>query len=107
MCATFFGRSIWVAPGLPLSAYLNASRQISEIVSGLMTTFDRLVMGLNMAERSRYWWLVNCMSSLETCPVMATSGAPSRNASATPVTRFVAPGPSVARQTPARPVRRP
>lgn len=31
------------------------------------------------------------MSSLETYPVMATRGAPSRKASATPVTRFVAP----------------
>ena len=39
--------------------------------------------------------------------VMATSGAPSELASATPVMRLVAPGPSVARQTPARPVSRP
>ena len=38
---------------------------------------------------------------------MATSGAMSMFASATPVTRLVAPGPSVERHTPARPVSRP
>ena len=48
-----------------------------------------------------------CILSVDTCPVMATSGAPSELASATPVIRFVAPGPSVARQTPAFPVSRP
>ena len=42
-----------------------------------------------------------------TCPVMATSGAESMNASAIPVTRFVAPGPEVAMHTPALPVARP
>ncbi len=41
-----------------------------------------------------------------TCPVIATSGVESRNASAMPVTRFVAPGPEVAITTPARPVAR-
>ena len=107
MWATFLGRSMWVEPGLGASAYLKARRQISATVSGRMTTLLRLVMGENMAERSRYWWLVSCICSLETWPVMATSGAPSRKASATPVTRLVAPGPRVARHTPAWPVRRP
>ena len=35
---------------------------------------------------------------------MATSGTESRSASASPVTRFVAPGPDVAMQTPTLPV---
>ena len=30
------------------------------------------------AVRSRYWWLVSCIRSVPTWPVMATSGAPSR-----------------------------
>ena len=39
-----------------------------------------------------------------TCPVIATIGTESSSASARPVTRFVAPGPEVAMQTPTRPV---
>ena len=53
------------------------------------------------------WWDSLCMRSRSAWPVSATSGERSRNASATPVSRFVAPGPSVPRQTPARRVRRP
>ena len=43
-----------------------------------------------------------CIRSRSAWPVSATSGERSRNASATAVIRFVAPGPSVPRQTPAR-----
>lgn len=39
-----------------------------------------------------------------TCPVMATTGIESRKAFASPVTRFVAPGPEVAQQTPTVPL---
>lgn len=69
---------MWVAPGLPFSACLKARRTISPTVSGRMICFERLVIGSNMAVRSRYWWLVSCIRSVPTCPVMATSGAPSR-----------------------------
>ena len=41
-----------------------------------------------------------------TWPVTITSGVESRNASATGVTRFVAPGPEVAMATPTLPVAR-
>ena len=41
-----------------------------------------------------------------TCPVIATSGTESSIASAMAVTKFVAPGPLVAMQTPTRPVAR-
>ena len=40
-----------------------------------------------------YWWDSLCMRSRSPWPVSATSGERSRNASATPVTRLVAPGP--------------
>ena len=39
-----------------------------------------------------------------TCPVIATTGTESIAASASGVTKLVAPGPEVAMQTPARPV---
>ena len=48
-----------------------------------------------------------CIRSVPTCPVIATKGAPSKLASATPVIRLVAPGPKVDKQTPALPVKRP
>ena len=105
---TSTGRSMCVAPGLPSpSAYLNARRVISETESGRMTSLVRLVTGSNIFVRSRYWCAVRWILSVETCPVMHTSGAPSELASATPVIRLVAPGPSVARHTPAWPVSRP
>jgi hypothetical protein len=62
---------------------------------------------LNIETTSMCWWDSLCMRSRSACPVSATSGERSRNASATAVMRLVAPGPSVPRQTPARPVRRP
>ena len=40
--------------------------------------FGTLGDGSNMAVKSRYWWLVSCIRSVPTCPVMATSGAPSK-----------------------------
>ena len=45
-------------------------------------------------------------ASVTTWPVMQTSGTESIQALAMPVTRFVAPGPEVAQQTPALPVTR-
>ena len=46
------------------------------------------------------------ISFVETCPVIATTGIESSRASTSPVTRFVAPGPEVAQQTPTFPVER-
>jgi hypothetical protein len=46
-------------------------------------------------------------SSSGTSPPMASTGSPSEVAVARPVTRFVTPGPEVARQTPTLPVIRP
>ena len=46
------------------------------------------------------------MAGLGTCPVITTTGTESICAPAIPVTRFVAPGPEVAQQTPTLPVAR-
>ena len=52
-------------------------------------------------------WKASVPSRVEgTCPVMQMIGVESSIASAIPVTRFVAPGPDVARQTPTLPVAR-
>ena len=72
-----------------------------------LTRAFHFVIGCMRPTMSRYWWDSLCIRSMSPWPVMATSGARSRYASATAVTRFVAPGPSVPRQTPARPVSRP
>ena len=103
IAAILQGRSMWQAPGFSLSAYLKAMRTTSFTVSGFTTCLLRFVIGVNIVTRSRYWWDVRCIRSVPTWPVMAISGAPSVLASATPVTRLVAPGPKVARHTPAFP----
>ncbi len=77
------------------------------MIAGSLTRAFHFVIGRMIATTSMYWWDSLCIRSRSPWPVSATSGARSRYASATAVTRFVAPGPSVPRQTPARPVRRP
>ena len=104
---TSSGSSRWVAPGFSDSATLNALRTTSGTISGLDTRAFHLTTGRMIASRSMYWCDSLCIRSRSDCPVSATSGERSRNASATAVTRLVAPGPSVPRQTPARPVSRP
>ena len=65
------------------------------------------VIGWKVSTTSMCWCDSLCMRSRDACPVIATTGLPSMLASATPVIRLVAPGPSVDRQTPALPVSRP
>ncbi len=96
-----------VAPGFSDSATLKALRTTSGMISGLDRRAFHLVIGAMIETTSMYWCDSLCMRSRSPWPVSATSGARSRNASATAVTRLVAPGPSVPRHTPARPVRRP
>src|SRR5207249_8062085 len=66
-----------------------------------------LVTGLNMSTMSTTWCASLCSLSEDAWPVSATIGARSRQASAMPVRRLVAPGPRVPMATAARPVRRP
>ena len=98
---------MWVGPGLGSCATLNALRTTSGITAGDISRVFHFTTGLNIETMSMCWWDSLCMRSRSAWPVSATSGERSRNASATAVMRFVAPGPSVPRQTPARPVRRP
>ena len=96
-----------VAPGFSDSATLNALRTTSGMIAASDRRAFHFVIGRITRSRSMYWCDSLCMRSRSPWPVSATSGARSRNASATAVTRFIAPGPSVPRQTPARPVSRP
>ena len=59
-----------------------------------------------MLMMSASWKASEPNAAAATCAVMQTSGVESIMASAMPVTRFVAPGPEVAMQTPTRPVAR-
>ena len=74
--------------------------------STLSTRVLCFVIGMVMPVMSASWKPSRPMSQLTTEPVMQTSGIESIQASAMPVTRFVAPGPEVAQHTPALPVTR-
>ncbi len=63
-----------------------------------------MVIGMVMPEMSASWKASVPISPRPTCPVMATTGIESICASASGVTRLVAPGPDVAMHTPTRPV---
>ena len=103
----FSGKSMNAAPGFSVCATLKALRTISGTISGSRICVAYLVIGSNRLTRSRIWWLSLCSRVVAPWPAMATIGARSMLASATPVIRLVAPGPSVDMHTPARPVRRP
>ena len=90
--ATFSGKSMKVAPGFSVCATLNALRTISGTMPGSRICVEYLVIGWNMLTRSRIWWLSLCSRVVAPWPAMATIGARSMLASATPVMRFVAPG---------------
>ncbi len=104
---TSSGSSMCVGPGFCAWASLNALRTTSGITRAEFSRALNLVTGRSIETTSMCWWDSLCMRSRSPWPVSATSGDRSRNASAMPVTRLVAPGPSVPRQTPARWVRRP
>jgi hypothetical protein len=105
--ATPSGSSRWVTPGFSSSASLNAFRTDSWTMAGSFSCAFHFVTGSNRSSTSSAWWLSWWSRSRPPWQVTATTGLLSRWASATPVSRFVAPGPSVERQTPAAPVSRP
>ena len=86
---------------------MNALRTTSGMIWLEFRRAFHFVTGFITETMSMYWWDSLCMRSRSPWPVSATSGERSRKASATAVIRFVAPGPSVPRQTPARCVSRP
>jgi hypothetical protein len=67
------------------------------------TSQECLTIGIVMPVMSHSWNASVPIRCRRTCPVMQTSGVESIQASAIGVTRFVAPGPDVARATPTRP----
>ena len=101
------GSSMCTAPGFSVRARRTALRMISGIVSTLCTVVAHLVTGSNMATTSMIWCDSLCSRSVEPWPVSTSMGARSMFESATPVIRFVAPGPRVPRAPAGLPVRRP
>ena len=99
---TSSGSSMCVGPGFCACATLNALRTTSGICGPSSGARSTSSPGGSIETTSMYWCDSLCIRSRSAWPVSATSGERSSNASATPVTRFVAPGPSVPRQTPAR-----
>ena len=66
--------------------------------------YECLVIGMVMPQMSASWKASVPMAEEATWPVMATIGTESMCASASGVTRLVAPGPEVAMHTPTLPV---
>ena len=64
------------------------------------------MIGPTIPSTSVSWKASRPIIGVETWPVIATSATLSMYAQASPVTRFVAPGPEVATHTPTRPVAR-
>ena len=94
-----------VGPGFSSVATRNALRTISGIARIRSTRVFHFVTGSSIRTMSTTW-CASLWSLVEAAwPVMATIGARSRYASATPVMRLVAPGPRVAIATAARPVK--
>ena len=65
---------------------------------------DLLVTWLKRLAKFRFIWLTESLISWSTSAVMARRGDRSRLALAAPASKLRAPGPTVARQTPGRPV---
>ena len=101
---TSFGTSISTGSGRPLLAIWKARCMVCSSSSGLFTRKFCFVIGIVMPQMSTSWKASWPMVLRFTCPVMATTGIESRKAFARPVTRFVAPGPEVAQQTPTVPL---
>ena len=93
-------------PLRPELAITNALRTVAARSSTRCTMKLCLVIGIVMPAMFTSWNESLPSRSLETLPVMATTGTLSMYAVAMPVTRLVAPGPLVARQTPVFPVLR-
>lgn len=92
------------APGRPVAAMWNASARVRGMSLGSVTRKLCLVIGMVIPQMSASWKASVPISPRPTCPVIATTGTESICASASGVTRFVAPGPDVAMQTPTLPV---
>ena len=91
-------------PGRPVDARWNASAIARGISAASVTSMLCLVIGMVMPVMSASWKASVPISGRDCCPVIATTGTESMCASASGVTRLVAPGPDVAIITPTLPV---
>ena len=80
---TSSGSSMCVGPGFCACATLNALRTTSGITREEFRRAFHFVIGWNIETTSMCWWDSLCIRSRSACPVSATSGERSRNASAT------------------------
>ena len=87
------GSSICTAPGFSVRGSQTAFLTTSGIVFGCKMLVAHFVTGSNIATTSMIWCDSLCKRCEEPCPVSTSMGARSMLASATPVTRLVAPGP--------------
>ena len=90
-------------PGRPWRAKAKALRTVGTSWSACLTLKLCFVIGIVTSRMSVSWNASRPKSEVSTCPVTATTGTESMKAVARPVTRFVAPGPDVAMQTPTLP----
>jgi hypothetical protein len=93
-------------PGRPPEAIANASRTVSASREASFTMALCFVTGIATLLMSTSWNESRPICSQLTLPVMNTTGDESMYAAAMPVSRFVAPGPDVAKQTAVLPVAR-
>ncbi len=98
------GISTSTGPGRPERAMWKASAIMPGSLLISFTSQLCLVTGMVMPVMSASWKASVPIAPVRTWPVMATSGTESIMASVMGVTRLVAPGPEVARQTPTLPV---
>lgn len=91
-------------PGRPVEAMRKASAMVRGISAASVTRKLCLVIGMVMPQMSASWKASVPIALDATWPVIATMATESMCASAIGVTRFVAPGPEVAMQTPTLPV---
>ena len=103
-------RDRWLAqcerrgPGRVALAARSIPCSISSTVSPNPAANDPLVTGANKRSSGTRWCVIVSIAAPGICAVTASIGARSSQAFATPVTRLVAPGPSVDAQTPGTPV---
>ncbi len=91
-------------PGRPVAAMWNASAIRRGMSAASVTRKECLVTGIVAPTMSASWKASVPIIGAATWPVIATIGIESMLASASGVTRLVAPGPDVTMHTPTRPV---
>ena len=100
---TSLGASMSTGPRRCASATRSARSVTADAFAGVSDA-RHFVIGAYSALVSSFWCVVMAKRSAGSWPVNASSGPRSSHACATPVTRFVAPGPSVPTHTPGTPV---